>query len=220
MPCSGWIRWTIGDGLAKAVDHLSAAGVNVSVYNLPKCVLPRSVWPHALQSISDWKNGFVEECDRCDEKKQLQRLLYDRTSAVQSRRTGNHLRTMRFHAVAVLACKTARQRPKNIRNFGEPYARAHRTLIAAKEFSAIEQDCTRLAAAEGCSPTVARALESLVKFIEREEAARGRIARSERSHLADHAERVPSGSRKMMLILLGLGEAKHEFLRTRLAEML
>jgi His-Xaa-Ser system radical SAM maturase HxsC len=58
-----------GDGLARAVDHLSAAGVNVSVYNLPKCVLPKSVWPHALQSISDWKNGFVEECEQCDEKK-------------------------------------------------------------------------------------------------------------------------------------------------------
>ncbi|WP_315773798.1 MULTISPECIES: His-Xaa-Ser system radical SAM maturase HxsC [unclassified Bradyrhizobium] len=57
-----------GDELARAVDHLSAAGVNVSVYNLPKCVLPKSAWPHALQSISDWKNGFVEECDRCDEK--------------------------------------------------------------------------------------------------------------------------------------------------------
>jgi His-Xaa-Ser system radical SAM maturase HxsC len=57
-----------GEPLAKAVDHLVAAGVNVSVYNLPKCVLPRSVWPYALQSISDWKNGFVEECNRCDEK--------------------------------------------------------------------------------------------------------------------------------------------------------
>jgi His-Xaa-Ser system radical SAM maturase HxsC len=57
-----------GEGLARAVDHLSAAGVNVSVYNLPKCVLKKSVWPHALQSISDWKNGFVDECDRCDEK--------------------------------------------------------------------------------------------------------------------------------------------------------
>lgn len=57
-----------GDGLARAVDHLSAAGVKVSVYNLPKCVLPKSLWPHALQSISDWKNGFVEECERCDEK--------------------------------------------------------------------------------------------------------------------------------------------------------
>jgi His-Xaa-Ser system radical SAM maturase HxsC len=56
------------EALAEAVDHLVSAGVNVSVYNLPKCVLSRSVWPYALQSISDWKNGFVEECDRCDEK--------------------------------------------------------------------------------------------------------------------------------------------------------
>jgi His-Xaa-Ser system radical SAM maturase HxsC len=56
------------DGLAMAVDHLSAAGVNVSIYNLPKCVLPKAVWPHAVQSISDWKNNFVEECSGCDEK--------------------------------------------------------------------------------------------------------------------------------------------------------
>ena len=56
------------DALAEAVDHLVAAGVNVSVYNLPKCVLSRPVWPYALQSISDWKNGFVAECNRCDEK--------------------------------------------------------------------------------------------------------------------------------------------------------
>jgi His-Xaa-Ser system radical SAM maturase HxsC len=57
-----------GDALASAVDHLIAAGIRVSVYNLPKCVLPNAIWPYAVQSISDWKNGFVEECDRCDEK--------------------------------------------------------------------------------------------------------------------------------------------------------
>jgi hypothetical protein len=56
------------DVLASAVEHLTAADVNVSIYNLPKCVLHRSVWPHAIQSISDWKNGFVEECDHCDER--------------------------------------------------------------------------------------------------------------------------------------------------------
>jgi His-Xaa-Ser system radical SAM maturase HxsC len=56
------------DALAEAVDHLDSAGVNVSVYNLPKCVLSPSVWRHAVQSISDWKNGFVEECNRCTEK--------------------------------------------------------------------------------------------------------------------------------------------------------
>jgi hypothetical protein len=53
---------------ARTEFFLISAGVNVSVYNLPKCVLSRSVWPYALQSISDRKNGFVEECDRCDEK--------------------------------------------------------------------------------------------------------------------------------------------------------
>jgi hypothetical protein len=56
------------DQLAEAVDMLVGSKVCVSVYNLPRCVLARSVWPYAAQSISDWKNGFVEECDRCDEK--------------------------------------------------------------------------------------------------------------------------------------------------------
>ena len=56
------------DPLAKGVDALSAAGVRVSVYNLPRCVLHRSVWPCAVQSISDWKNGYVEACTLCTEK--------------------------------------------------------------------------------------------------------------------------------------------------------
>ena len=56
------------DDLATGVDTLSAVGMNVSVYNLPRCVLRRSVWPHAVQSISDWKNGYVEECTYCAEK--------------------------------------------------------------------------------------------------------------------------------------------------------
>ncbi|WP_409190634.1 His-Xaa-Ser system radical SAM maturase HxsC [Bradyrhizobium sp. RDM4] len=54
--------------LAEAVDLLVAANVNVSVYNLQRCVLAPSVWPHAVQSISDWKNAFVAECEPCTEK--------------------------------------------------------------------------------------------------------------------------------------------------------
>jgi His-Xaa-Ser system radical SAM maturase HxsC len=54
--------------LAKAVDLLVSAKMQVSVYNLQRCILDRSVWPHAAQSISDWKNGYMEECDRCIEK--------------------------------------------------------------------------------------------------------------------------------------------------------
>jgi His-Xaa-Ser system radical SAM maturase HxsC len=51
--------------LACGVDMLRAAGVNVSVYNLPLCLLDRSVWDVAVQSISDWKNGYLAECERC-----------------------------------------------------------------------------------------------------------------------------------------------------------
>ncbi len=54
--------------LAAAVDLLVSAKMNVSVYNLQRCILDRSVWPYAAQSISDWKNGYIEECDRCIEK--------------------------------------------------------------------------------------------------------------------------------------------------------
>jgi His-Xaa-Ser system radical SAM maturase HxsC len=63
------------DALAKGVDALSAARVNVSVYNLPRCVLHRSVWPYAVQSISDWKNGYVEVCTRCTEKSRCSGLF-------------------------------------------------------------------------------------------------------------------------------------------------
>jgi His-Xaa-Ser system radical SAM maturase HxsC len=56
------------DQLSEAVQILAASNVRVSVYNLPRCVLDRSTWPYAVQSISDWKNGYVAECDRCDEK--------------------------------------------------------------------------------------------------------------------------------------------------------
>ena len=56
------------DDLAEGVDALAAARVPVSVYNLPRCVLDRSVWPYAVQSISDWKNDFLPDCERCSEK--------------------------------------------------------------------------------------------------------------------------------------------------------
>jgi His-Xaa-Ser system radical SAM maturase HxsC len=54
--------------LARAVEHLSLAGVRVSIYNLPRCVLAKSAWPFAVQSISDWKNGFVDACKSCIEQ--------------------------------------------------------------------------------------------------------------------------------------------------------
>jgi len=55
--------------LKAGVDLLSAAGINVSVYNLPLCVLDPSVRPFAVQSISDWKNTFVAECEGCSARR-------------------------------------------------------------------------------------------------------------------------------------------------------
>ncbi len=54
--------------LADAVDILVAAKMKVSVYNLQRCVLEKSVWSLAARSISDWKNDFLKECDPCIEK--------------------------------------------------------------------------------------------------------------------------------------------------------
>jgi His-Xaa-Ser system radical SAM maturase HxsC len=57
-----------GSDLAKGVAVLASAGVQVSIYNLPRCVLPREVWPQAVQSISDWKNAFLPACAGCTER--------------------------------------------------------------------------------------------------------------------------------------------------------
>ena len=54
--------------LAAGVEILASAGVRVSVYNLTRCVLSPSVWPHAVQSISDWKNGYLDACNSCIER--------------------------------------------------------------------------------------------------------------------------------------------------------
>jgi His-Xaa-Ser system radical SAM maturase HxsC len=50
--------------LTEGVHALAAA----RVYNLQRCILDRSVWPYARQSISDWKNGYVSDCVDCTEK--------------------------------------------------------------------------------------------------------------------------------------------------------
>jgi len=47
---------------------LSDAGMKVSIYNLPLCVIPSSVRPFARQSISEWKNVFPPTCDPCTSK--------------------------------------------------------------------------------------------------------------------------------------------------------
>ncbi len=65
--------WIDPNGLPRVVggrcpkfSHRRACGV--SIYNLPLCVLSKSVWPFAMQSISDWKNDYLKECETCAAK--------------------------------------------------------------------------------------------------------------------------------------------------------
>jgi len=51
--------------MIEAVGILDAAGLRVSIYNLPLCLLPQEIWPFARKSISDWKNIYFEECTEC-----------------------------------------------------------------------------------------------------------------------------------------------------------
>jgi len=55
--------------LSAAIEELGWAGIHVSIYNHPLCLLPQHLWSFARQSISDWKNVYFEECDGCVAKK-------------------------------------------------------------------------------------------------------------------------------------------------------
>ena len=51
--------------LQQAVIYLSQLEFDVSLFNLPLCLLPEVLRPFAKQSISDWKNYYLPICDNC-----------------------------------------------------------------------------------------------------------------------------------------------------------
>ena len=56
--------------LEKAVLKLHCRDINVSIYNSQLCILPNSIRKFAVQSISDWKNIYIDECNECIMKEQ------------------------------------------------------------------------------------------------------------------------------------------------------
>jgi His-Xaa-Ser system radical SAM maturase HxsC len=56
--------------LEKAIWHLHQRYLDVSIYNLPYCLLPQSLWGFARDSISDWKKTYLEHCKTCSLKAQ------------------------------------------------------------------------------------------------------------------------------------------------------
>ncbi len=54
--------------LEEATLTLATRGMNVSIYNHQLCTIPRSLWPYARKSISDWKNVYLDVCASCGVK--------------------------------------------------------------------------------------------------------------------------------------------------------
>ena len=51
--------------LNEAVLELRRRKMNVSIYNIPLCLIDKSLWGTARRSISDWKNIYKNECKEC-----------------------------------------------------------------------------------------------------------------------------------------------------------
>lgn len=53
------------DILKETVFFLNDFGMNVSIYNIPLCLLPEELWCFSRKSISDWKNIYFDDCKTC-----------------------------------------------------------------------------------------------------------------------------------------------------------
>jgi len=56
------------DELSRAIKVLSRADMNVSIYNVPLCLVEPKLWSFARQSISGWKNDYLSICEGCSVK--------------------------------------------------------------------------------------------------------------------------------------------------------
>lgn len=54
--------------LEEAVSYLLIRGIPAYVFNAQLCVLPQSLHSVSMQSITDWKDGFLSECNDCSLK--------------------------------------------------------------------------------------------------------------------------------------------------------
>ena len=61
-----WIDpYDYNNELREAVLLLADRGMKPYIYNAQLCVLPEDIRCYAQQSISDWKDIYIEECDGC-----------------------------------------------------------------------------------------------------------------------------------------------------------
>lgn len=51
--------------LSNCIVEMHRRALNVSIYNLPHCLLPKKLWGFARDSISGWKKTYLEQCVLC-----------------------------------------------------------------------------------------------------------------------------------------------------------
>ncbi len=62
--------------LYEAVRYLYRRGICCSIYNLPFCLAPKSLWRFLRHSISDYKVDYAKECSKCDKKDECGGLFH------------------------------------------------------------------------------------------------------------------------------------------------
>ncbi len=77
------------DQLEKAVLDLATWGMNVSVFNLPHCLLKSNLYEFARKSISDWKVTYLPVCNNCSAKPECCGLF------ATSKQQSNHIRSIK-----------------------------------------------------------------------------------------------------------------------------
>lgn len=56
------------ENLNLAINMADISQLPIALFNYPLCHLPNSLWKYTIQSISDWKNYYPNECDQCKMK--------------------------------------------------------------------------------------------------------------------------------------------------------
>jgi hypothetical protein len=84
--------------LVEAVETLTRFKMKVSVYNHQLCVLDKRLWPYNVQSISDWKNEYMPECEPCIQKDKCGGFFSSATL-----RYSDHIQPFSNHAESIKA---------------------------------------------------------------------------------------------------------------------
>lgn len=72
------------DCLVEAVEMLENSRINVSIYNIPICMLPKRLWKYTSRSISEWKVLYTQRCSECCVQRECCGIFFSNLKYVES----------------------------------------------------------------------------------------------------------------------------------------